>query len=37
VARTIADLHGGPEVVGEEHVLLALHMRVPITAAGKAA
>ncbi|MCA1657061.1 MAG: ATP-binding protein, partial [Actinobacteria bacterium] len=37
VARTIADLGGAPEVVGEEHVCLALSLRAELTATEAAA
>ena len=32
VARTIADLRGGPNVVDAEHIVLALQMRVDLAA-----
>jgi magnesium chelatase family protein len=30
VARTIADLHGGDELVGDQHMALALQLRTPV-------
>ena len=35
VARTIADLRGGPELVDEEHVTLALQLRVRVGRAAR--
>jgi magnesium chelatase family protein len=34
VGRTIADLHGGGDVVGAEEILLALQMRIDLAVAG---
>jgi magnesium chelatase family protein len=37
VARTLADLGGGPHVIGEEHVCLALGLRADVVSAEVAA